>query len=363
MNSKLILEIDKYIRDLLFDYDCVIVPQLGGFVTNYRPARIDRDSGIGHPPTKDIGFNKNLTQSDGLLERAIADDARISFAEAGESIKKVTETYWSKLNGGGKVNFQRIGVLYIDDHKKLRFEPEDGENYLKSAFGLSSFSLPPVLIAEKAQVEHPEPVQVRELPEYEDTTFKRSKSIYWVAAAALAPFVAMSIYIGLVTNLKSPTDITLAELVPFKKSVYEPASYHKRSTAPSNMASGKESTKEGFPENTTVFPFSFETNTVDSSGIWVNLDKSKIATDANKPLPPDPYHIIAGCFREKANADEYVYRLKKRGYAASILDYHKNLHRVEIQSFSDYNTALHTLRTMRGNGTFPNAWLLKKMKS
>ena len=43
-------ELDKYISELLFDYDCVIVPQLGGFVTNYKPAYFDK--GIAHPPSK-----------------------------------------------------------------------------------------------------------------------------------------------------------------------------------------------------------------------------------------------------------------------------------------------------------------------
>ena len=365
------MEIEKYIRELLFDYDCVIIPQLGGFVTNYRPASIERESGIGKPPGKDILFNKNLTQSDGLLERAIATGSKISFEEAGATLKNLAEEYWSKLNGGEKINFKKIGVLYIDAHKKLRFEPAAGQNYLKSSFGFEAFSLPPVVKSE------PKPVEIKEEEEAkivettfnENQPFKKSKSIYWVAAATLTPFVAMSIYMGLSTNFKSPTELTLAELIPFKTTQFENPTYTERTSNTAGMAIKDDKKEEGFPENTAIFPFSFEKNEVDSSGIWVNLEKEHssektIAASTEAAISAiGPYHIIAGCFGDEANANKYVNRLISRGYKASILDFHKNLHRVQLESFSDYSTALEKLQSMRNDGTFPNAWLLKKPQS
>lgn len=369
----------------MFDYDCVIVPQLGGFVTNYRPASIGRESGIGKPPGKDILFNKNLTQSDGLLERAIATGTEISFEEAGASLKNLTEEYWAKLNGGEKVNFKKIGVLYIDAHKKLRFEPAAGQNYLKASFGFESFSLPPVVKSEPKPVvtNKEEEPEVMEIPFYDNRAFKKSKSIYWVAAATLMPFVAMSIYMGLTTNFKSPTEMTLAELIPFNSGTFETPTYLERTPNNADMAIKNDKQEDIFPENTTVFPFSFDKNEVDSNGIWVNLEKdvkpeaeivAKEATVADsgenvadKPevatLNTKQYHIIAGCFGDETNANKYVIRLKSRGYAASILDFHKNLHRVQLESFSDYSTALQKLQTVRNDGTFPNAWLLKKPQS
>lgn len=370
------MEIDKYIQELLYDYDCVIVPQLGGFVTNYRPAVADLKTGIGHPPGKDIRFNKNLTKSDGLLERALADGAKISFEEAGIVLKDITEKYWSKLNGGAKVQFKRIGVLYIDDHKNLRFEPATDQNYLKASFGLDSFMLPPV---KEADTEPNPPRKITpiipiERAKRESIRFKSSKSIYWVAAATMLPFVAMSLYLGVTTNFKSPTEITFAELIPFKLKSTEPIKFHERPTSAEANTDDLETDGTGFPENTTVFPFSFETNTVDSSGVWINLGKEKkveavvetveetvpeITTNAESTLS-GTYHIIAGCFGEELNAAKYVTRLKERGYNAAILDYHKKLHRVRLESFTDYSTALSTLENLRNDGTFPNAWLLKK---
>ncbi len=376
------MEIEKYIRELLYDYDCVIVPQLGGFVTNYRPASIGQESGIGNPPGKDILFNKNLTQSDGLLERAIATGSKISFEEAGATLKNLAEEYWSKLNGGEKVNFKKIGVLYIDGHKKLRFEPAAGQNYLKASFGFESFSLPPVVKNESKPIEIKavDEAKVVEATFNENQPFKKSRSIYWVAAATLLPFVAMSIYMGLTTNFKSPAELTLAELVPFKTKSFEKPTYTERTTKDADMAIKDDKKEESFPENTAIFPFSFEKNEVDSNGIWVNLDKGNTPKEevvanvaVSKKIIADKadaavtntklYHIIAGCFGDEANANKYVTRLQSKGYPASILDFHKNLHRVELESFSDYSTALESLQAMRNDGTFPNAWLLKKPQS
>ena len=50
------LEITKYIQELLFVHDCVILPGFGGFVANYRPAKIDENQQIVHPPSKDSGI-------------------------------------------------------------------------------------------------------------------------------------------------------------------------------------------------------------------------------------------------------------------------------------------------------------------
>lgn len=149
------------------------------------------------------------------------------------------------------------------------------------------------------------------------------------------------------------------------------------------MAIKNDKQEDSFPENTTVFPFSFEKNEVDSNGIWVNLEKdtepevritneeatavNKVETVADKPEATSrvnkQYHIIAGCFRDEVNANKFVSRLKSKGYDASILDFHKNLHRVQTESFSNYSTALQKLQSVRNDGTFPNAWMLKKPQS
>lgn len=352
-------DLDKYISDLLFEYDCVIVPQLGGFVTNYRPAQIDQDRGIAHPPKKDIGFNRNLTRSDGLLEQAFAETNRISIQEASSLVKKEVEGYWEKLNSGSKIKFKKIGVLFFDEDQKLHFEPSGEVNYLKAAFGLETFTLPDrVLQATEERAEKETkviPFEPREEPAYsEDSVPSKSRSIYWFAAASILPFIAMSLYIGFKTEFRSPTETSFAELVPGLNFKSIKAEYKARNTDERNLDN---SHSEVFPIDS-VFPYSFIESKIDSTGVWVDLRKEKSPIESTTNL--GPYHIIGGCFSYKKNAEKYVSKLKAKGYDASILDFHKSLHRVRISSHSARQEALHSLKQIRTQKGFPKAWLLKK---
>ncbi len=348
------MKIDQHISELLYNYDCVVVPHLGGFVTNYRPATHDEKSGLAHPPSKDIRFNKNLTKSDGLLEKALAEVRGMSFEEASSSLKKEVESCWSKLNGGEKLKFNRIGVLYIDDNKNLRFEPSADQNYLKSTFGFESFALPPI------HKVIPAPQVVEELPTQEAVVIdiaepKKSRGIYWVAAATILPFMAMSMYVGLTSDFKSPTELTMAELNPFAFSKSEGSNY-----SPGQVGEDVIDEKEpavAYPTGELVFPYSFEKSEIDSTGVWIDLREKTTSVVAS---PVGTYHIIAGCFGDESNANSFVSKLKGHGYEAAVLDKHKNLFRVKIESFQSYEKAIDSLDNIRSTGTFPSAWLLKK---
>lgn len=362
--------LDQYIADLLYDYDCVIVPQLGGFVTNYRPAKLDPRRGIALPPGKDVRFNRNLTKNDGLLTSACADANGWNFEEAGSFVRKEVEGYLKALNDGSKVKLKKVGILYIDTDKNLRFEPDSTQNFLKQSWGFEAFALPePVAKAAPAPkpepkvIPLPSPMAEENVEDEKDAVYGRSqhaRSIYWVAAATLLPFMALSVYIGMQTGFKSPGDISPADLIPFSQRnkverLYSPA---ETVNGPRTNAS-----EHGFPENTALFPFSFAESEVDSTGVWINLAK---ISGANSPKPAvtesakGKYHIIAGCFEEAENAETYVARLQEKGYEASILDYHKGLHRVCLASFMQYDIALNQLGQVRLKQDLNGAWLLKK---
>lgn len=349
-------ELDKYISELLFDYDCVIVPQLGGFMTNYKPAYFER--GIAHPPSKELRFNKNLTKNDGLLSQSISNSEGISIQDADAILHETVEKYLGALKDSGRVELSKVGVLFIDENEQLRFKPDTAVNYLRSSYGFESFAMPAetvpqIPIAEEKR-EIPSADETPIIPISEPSTY--NKGIYWVAAATLLPFIGLSLYLGMTTDFKSPTQITLAELFPMGNSIGT-----KYSPREITLSEAELSDATKYQENTMVFPFDFESNEVDSLGVWVNLsDVTKEAVAENATTSKGIYHIIGGCFGEKKNAESFVYRLKTRGYDGDILDLHKGLYRVKIESFSNYDEALIELRSTRDSGTFPNAWLLKK---
>ena len=62
----------NYINDLLYRYDCVIVPNFGGFITNIIGANVSAEKNTFYPPKKQITFNVYLQHNDGLLANYIA---------------------------------------------------------------------------------------------------------------------------------------------------------------------------------------------------------------------------------------------------------------------------------------------------
>ena len=56
-----------YIQELLYRYNCVVVPEFGAFLTHVKPAFIDRTSHTFYPPSKVLSFNSQLQTNDGLL--------------------------------------------------------------------------------------------------------------------------------------------------------------------------------------------------------------------------------------------------------------------------------------------------------
>ena len=66
------MKFDKYIKDLLYRHECVILPNLGAFVARHTPSNIDESNSIIHPPSKIISFNAGIKENDGLLANHIA---------------------------------------------------------------------------------------------------------------------------------------------------------------------------------------------------------------------------------------------------------------------------------------------------
>jgi len=48
------MDISSYISELLFEHDCVIIPNFGGFICNYKPADIHPIQNTVSPPAKAI---------------------------------------------------------------------------------------------------------------------------------------------------------------------------------------------------------------------------------------------------------------------------------------------------------------------
>ena len=71
-----------------------------------------------------------------------------------------------------------------------------------------------------------------------------------------------------------------------------------------------------------------------------------------------PYHVIAGCFSVKSNADGLVNELENKGYKAEIVDRQGGLYRVSAGGHNNRGAAKLAQEKLQAEGI--SCWVLKK---
>lgn len=138
------MKIAKYIGDLIYDYECVVIPGLGGFISTEKSATVDPITNQFTPPFKDVHFNIHLKANDGLLVDYVARNEGISFKNAKSRVDKFVLICHKALKEGKRINFSKIGYIYSDKQQNIVFKQDKTVNYNADAFGLSSFVSPAI---------------------------------------------------------------------------------------------------------------------------------------------------------------------------------------------------------------------------
>lgn len=371
------MKISSHIAQLLYNYDCVIIPGLGGFVANYSPSQFSMAKGIFQPPSKAIIFNRNLINNDGLLVNHIAHEEKINYAEASKRLNDFTLWCKNEFLIGKRIEFEELGVLYEDSEKTIQFRPDFSINFLTESFGLypvvakelvHSIS-PKVAIVEEVKIipakeEKVETIErkiepklrVVESQKPNDKTLsvkpKRKTGRYIVIAAVAIPVIFYSVWIPLKTDVFKTGVIQVADLNPFHSSVknnnYTAISQEKLELTATLSELPSEEVFENVRENL---------NTILSKNDSTLVESNNINITSRKELS---FHIIAGCFKEDENAENMVAYLKSKGYKnAFVLDTVNGLKRVSAGASANVTDAMNILREIR-SGNISEAWLLTK---
>lgn len=313
------MHIEEHISELLYDHDCVIVPDFGGFIGNYAPARINEIKHLFEPPRKKILFNKGLTQNDGLLANYISTKERLTYAEALKHIAGEVSRYRTELKQAKRIIFENIGVLYTDEHENLVFQPDEKINYLPEAFGLSAFYRLPA--TNEKEEEKPESTVVQLHKE-------RARLRPYAIAAAIGALVASTFWFTLNETNRVPNYSSLNIFAKREASQY--------TYSPANKLAGIK-----------ALPFKDTLNIV-------------VKQAAKADVVPSAYHIVAGCFRYYANARNLVGTLQKKNVAAAIVGKNpQGLYIVGCGNYATYNDAEAELDNFR-KSIQQGAWVLKK---
>ena len=132
------MNLDKYIEDLLYRNECVVIPNFGAFITSVNSANLNNE-GVFTPPSKSISFNKKIKKNDGVLANYIAELNDISFDEAMKLIKLNVSNFNNDILNRKDIVFSKVGVISINE-ELIEFVSYSNINYLKDSYGLSSIS-------------------------------------------------------------------------------------------------------------------------------------------------------------------------------------------------------------------------------
>ena len=66
------MQLNQYISDLLYRYECVTLPNFGAFLSHPVSAKINEATNDFYPPQKRLSFNAQLQSNDGLLASYIS---------------------------------------------------------------------------------------------------------------------------------------------------------------------------------------------------------------------------------------------------------------------------------------------------
>ena len=306
---------EKYISQLLYRYQCVIVPGFGAFLSETQSAQLNENSNAFYPPKKLISFNSQLRNNDGLLANHIAEAEKTSYDKAVEGIQSKVATWKNILEVSDKFTVKNIGEFSLNAEKKLVFTPFGQINYLTTSFGLNSFVSPSV----KRETYLKEATAIEEKAPLLFTPEKRNNYSALKYAAIFLLFLGAAGVVGYKTfdnQLKQDALVVETEVQKQVQDRIQEATFFIESPLPA---------------------------------VTLNVKEEKM-----------PYHIVAGAFRKEQNAERIFHQLSDLGYKAKRLEANNHgLHPVIYQSYASYSEAYQAMLQIR-KAHNPDAWLLIK---
>ncbi len=306
------MNLANHLQDLLYRYECVILPGFGAFLTQRKSAFFNENSQSFYPPKKVVSFNRQLTNNDGLLANYISEVENISYKAAVIRITDFVNDLEKSLENESQVELGRIGRFYLSIEGLIQFQPLDSTNYLAEAFGLSQFPVQEI----KREKYKKQVAELTAKKEIHVTPNQKWPYAYLKYAAIGLLALGVSGFAGL--------------------SIY------------SNQISQHNIAQQQAAESQLQQQIQQATFIIDSPLASVTLKVDKQSGD---------YHVVAGAFRVEENAQKKVKELKLTGHKARLIGANRfGLHQVVYSSHQTRKEALQMLRKVKQENE--GAWLL-----
>ncbi len=379
------MRIAKYISDLLFEYECIVIPGFGGFITNEIPAQINSTQNSFNPPSKKIVFNVHLRTNDGLLINHISKLENISYRDAKARVDGFVSKCHEALDNGKRIHFHKIGIIEKDNQENLLFEPDKSQNYLPGSFGLTSFYSPPIkrdtIFRTEKKFTDRKPQKSKQPTPKE--SIKKEKKPRYISINIFGLLLTIGIVLlfyfnfGAIRNFYNNYGSTIPFFysTPNEYLIFNWGTKTLPKIAKNKLNKSDEDKQviqndQALNDNNQITESSTTSINKDSTmlespkkqdpEISNQTEKSNL-TDVKKeeeqPDNKDKFYIIAGSFRNETNAHKLVGQLIKKGFDAAIIGRNKyGYYRVCYVGYNTRGEADKRLEMIRDNEN-ASAWI------
>ena len=272
-------EFYTFLEHLLYEHECVIIPNFGGFVVNAQGFSFNEKEGKIHPKKKFIAFNEKLKTDDRFLSTEWAKKKSIPQKEAAVEIANISKELKSLLISEGVLSIGVLGSFTLIQENRISFSPNPDFNADLAVFGLFPVGLGYTSVIKEKKPELIGAPIAEDLPEITPEEIKPvqlSRSIYVYA------FIAFILGgLGAFFLTAPPTNQSQSSLNPIKIE------------------------KKVIPVAAVVVPLADTIKT---------LPAPVVVVEKEKLVQADVIYLVAASFQSLTQAEKGLKELKSRGF-------------------------------------------------
>ncbi|WP_353097945.1 SPOR domain-containing protein [Empedobacter brevis] len=377
------MRLEEHISQLLFEHDCVIVPNFGAFISNTANVVFDEQTNTFIPPRKELSFNSTLTKSDGVLVNKIVHDEPMSFENAQTFLNEHVYFWQEHLKNGKILTLHNIGSLQFNEAGKIDFKPENAQNYFIAAYGLSNLqanyildssktktsskhmskflaaaSLIPIIVGGFLYFNTPQPVQKFVTEQWSglvlpiignDETKEAEKAIQYDVYNMPQTIAEPSLVEYQIAETVTKTD-TIETPKKVEITVVKETKLNETDKEITAIVKEKPSTKEIVKTETKKLTKVEAPKKKEDTKV-VDKKEAALTKSTNKK-----YQVIAASLKRQEDADRLVGELKKQGYKDAGISYAKG--RYYYVTYSTFNNMDDAQKYMNDvNKKSPGTWV------
>ena len=374
-----VIELGRHIEILLLSNDCVIVPDLGGFMAHHIEAHYDDEERVFLPPQRTIGFNPQLKLNDSLLAQSYIEAYDISYPEALRRIEEEVSELKQSLSNEGYYELNGLGTLKVNEYEKLEFEPCEAGILTPELYGLSSFEIPTLadrkrvseaavatipVFTEMAKANEPldeeEDLNSTDVEETEEEEHAITIKMSWVRntvaiAAALLAFFLMTPNVG--NNNQNGISMSQMNLPIISKDagLKNVEKLNSQEVKEMQMKHEEPTAQETAAEPKVEEPKVEEPKAEESQAEEPKTEESKV----EEVKPQTTYYIVLASQVSQHNAELFVKKLQDKGFNDARVYLYNNTRRVICGQFSTEAEAYRELQKVHRNQELADAWVYK----